>query len=245
MKAIGLTPQPGKSKTELVVKQKRCKTNVVVVLDLSGSMNGSKLNEAKQELSKLGQLLEEDDSLSIITFADTVLSAMNRRFKWQPKHGQVKRNTQFDETDLKKIVDRLHASGQTALYDAVSLAIQQTQLAAESDLKEHPDAEAYNYQLLVITDGKDNASRTANAASVNRSLLHPGIWGSKCHFSSCFVAIGEKAAKALQPCTTGLKYSVTVSDIEAGFKRLTETVAQIKTQTVQKLTKVQYETRGS
>jgi len=212
---------------EVVVKQKRRKTNVVVVLDLSGSMRGAKLDNAKSELNKLWLLLDKGDSLTIITFSTSVSVAMPRRFKWQPKEGQSKRDTQFDEADLRAIVSRLQADGQTALYDAVAAAMHLTQQASEADMREHPNADWHTYQLLVITDGANNCSRTATAASVNNTLLHPGGWAAKCHFSSCFVAIGAEAAGALAPCTAGLKHAVTVADIDAGFRRLTETVAQV------------------
>jgi hypothetical protein len=252
MQSMGMTAsKPEQSKTEVVVKQKRRKTNVVVVLDLSSSMNenivsksgqisGSKLDNAKSELNKLWHLLEKGDSLTIITFSNEVSVAMSRRFKWQPKEGQVKRDTQFDEADLRAVVSRLRASGMTALYDAVAAALQQTQQACEGDMLAHPNAEWHTYQLLVITDGDDNCSRTSNAASVNNTLLHPGSWAGKSHFSSCFVAIGAAAAAALAPCTAKLKHSVTVEDIDAGFRRLTETVAQVRTTTVQKLKKQGY-----
>jgi hypothetical protein len=169
---------------------------------------------------------------------------MPRRFKCELKEGQVKRETQFDEADLRRFVSALKISSGTALYDAVTVAMQMTQQAAEKDMAEHPNADRHTYQLLVITDGEDYSSKTATAASVNQILLHPGGWAGKCHFSSCFVAIGAQAAHALAPCTAELKHSATVADIDAGFRRLTETVAKIRTTTVQKVKKVGYSWGG-
>ena len=235
MQGMGFAVQPGSATTQQVaVKQKRRRTNVVVALDLSGSMYGNNLDSAKRELNKLWNLLEKGDSLAIITFASDVVFAMTRRIKFQPKEGSAASKTpaHFDEKDLRAVVSSLQAAGRTALYDAVALAMQETQQAAEKNMRDHPNADWHTYQLLVITDGLDNSSKSANASSVNSTLLRPGGWAGKCHFSSCFVAIGPEAAAALAPCTAGLKHSLTVSDIEAGFRRLTETVADIRTTTV-------------
>ena len=242
---LGFTQQSGPATTSQVdVKLKRRKTNVVVALDVSSSMRGSNFDNAKTELNKLWHLLEKGDSLTIITFSSTVQEAMPRRFKCELKEGQVKRETQFDEADLRRFVSALKISSGTALYDAVTVAMQMTQQAAEKDMAEHPNADRHTYQLLVITDGEDYSSKTATAASVNQILLRPGGWAGKCHFSSCFVAIGAQAARALAPCTAGLKHSFTVDDIDAGFRRLTETVAKIRTTTVQKVKKVGYSWGG-
>jgi uncharacterized protein YegL len=242
LQGMGMKPtSKGERKTEVLVKQKRRKTNVVVALDVGSSMAGANMEVAKLELKKLRHLLCKGDSLSILTFAAAVSVSMPRRFKWQPKDGQAKRETQFDERDLDCVIEGLQANGSTALYDALAAAIQVIQQTCESDMLQHPHSDWHTYQLLVITTGVDTCSKTASAASVNATLMHPGPWASKCHFSSCFVVVTPEAATALQPCLAGLKHAVTVTDIEAGFRRLTETVAEVKTTTVQKLKKSTFE----
>ena len=245
MGMVAVASKPEQSKTEMIVKQKRRKTNVIVALDISGSMRGEKMNNAKLELGKLWHLLDKGDSLTIVTFSGTVSVAMPRRFKCELKAGQTKRDTQFDEADFRAVIDALKVSHGTALYDAVAAALQLTQQACEDDMRKHPDSDWHTFQLLVITDGEDYSSTSATAASVNNTLLHPGAWAGKCRFSSCFVAIGAQAAHALAQCTAGLKHSVTVSDIDAGFRRLTETVAQVRTTTVQQLKKSAFAWGGS
>lgn len=238
LQGIGMKPtSKGERKTEVSVNQKRRNTNVVVALDVGGLMAGENMEVAKRELKKLWHLLCKGDSLSIITFAAAVSVVMPRRFKWQPKDGQSKRETQFDEGDIDRVIEGLQAQGSTALYEALAAVIQATQQTCEGDMMQHPHSDWHTHQLLVITAGVDTCSETASAASVNATLMRPGPWAGKCHFSTCFVVVTDAAARALQPCLAGLKHSVTVTDIEAGFRRLTETVAQVKTMTVQKLKK--------
>jgi uncharacterized protein YegL len=245
LQGLGFKAHSGAKATEQVtVKQKRRKTNVVVALDVSGSMRGRKIDNAKKELNKLWHLLEKGDSLAIITFHSAVSVAMPRRFKCELKPGQVKRDTQFDQADLQAFVAAVTVGNGTALYDAVAAAMLMTQQAAEQDMLDHPHADWHTFQLLVITDGEDFNSKTHTAASVNDALRRPGAWAGKCHFSSCFVAIGAEAAGALAACTAGLKHSLTVADIDAGFRRLTETVAQVKSTTVQKVKKTGFSWGG-
>lgn len=238
LQVLGFKAHAGAKTTEqIAVKQKRRKTNVVVALDVSSSMRGRKIDNAKKELNKLWELLEKGDSLTIITFDRAVAVAMPRRFKCELKPGQVKRDTQFDEADLQAFVAAVTIGHGTALYDAVAATMQMTQQAAEKDMLDHPHADWHTFQLLVITDGEDLHSKAHTAASVNDALRRPGAWAGRCHFSSCFVAIGAQAAHALAPCTAGLKHSLTVADIDAGFRRLTETVAEVRSTTVQKVKK--------
>lgn len=221
-------------KTDVSVKQKTRKTNVIAAVDVGRTMS---IEFARCELKKLWQLLNKGDSLSIITFAQGVDVAMRRSFKWLPKEGQLKRDTQFDEADLDRVIGGICSKGSTALYDSLMTALQLTQQACEIDMREHPNADWHTYQLLVITAGVDECSCTASAAAVNSALLRPGPWAGKCHFSTSFVAVGDTAAHALLSCTAGLKHSVIVSDVCAGFRRVTDTVAVVSTTSVQKMKK--------
>ena len=216
------------------------KTNVVVVLDLSGSMAGPLLEQAKAAILRLWDLLQRGDSLTIITFNTCVTTVMPRRYKFEPKPGQTKRDTQFVLADLQATVDGLRARGGTALYHALLQALAQTQAAAEADLKAHStNADAHTFQLFTITDGEDNASSTiscgSTAQAVNQLLQHPGAWAGKVRFSTCFVAIGSAAAAALQPCTQNLAHSLTVNNIDAGFRRIQDTIIRIRTVTTHDL----------
>jgi Mg-chelatase subunit ChlD len=221
------------------------KTNVTVVLDLSGSMGGRLLDQAKAAILRLWDLLQRGDSLTIITFNTAVTTVMPRRYKFEPKPGQTKRETQFVFADLESVVNGFDAEGGTALYHALLLALGQTQAAAEADIRAHPATpDAHTFQLFVITDGADNCSMKISARStaqaVNERLGNPGDWASTVNFSSCFVAIGADAAGALEPCTRGLETSLTVGNIDAGFRRIQDTIIKVRTVQTHELRKVSY-----
>jgi len=226
--------KPSQSQEKVTGVVSARKTNVVVVLDLSGSMGGRLLDQAKAAILRLWDLLQRGDSLTIITFNTKVATAMPRRYKFEPKPGQIKRDTQIVLADLETTLEGFRAQGGTALYHALLHALDQTQTAAEADLTAHPtNPDAHTFQLFAITDGADNSSTAislaSTAESVNQRLRTLGDWASKVQFSTCFVAIGSDAAASLQPCTRDLTNSLTVDNIDAGFRRIQDTIIRIRT----------------
>jgi hypothetical protein len=249
-------------KQQVDVKQFSRKTNVIVVLDLSGSMHDDafgRLTPAKAAIMRLWDLLQAGDSLTIIAFNTSVATVMPRRFKWEPKEGQVKRDTQFVHADLQAVVNGLQAGGGTALYHALLQAIEQTKTAAISDVAKSKSKAAsqksraldvHTFQLFVITDGMDEDSAGISPAStaqaVNQVLRHPGGWAGQVKFSSCFVALGDEAKRALAPCTNGLdpQHHHTVDNIAEGFRRVTDTIATVRVEQTQTFKKTSCSTGG-
>ena len=106
------------------------------LLDVSGSMAGSRLKESKDIFSSIFQDLKEEDRMAIISF-DT-----HAYFKLKPRPvGEIKR-----KGELPGILDRIFAEGRTALYDAIQLAVTQIR-----------DKEVRTV-INVLTDGEDNSS---------------------------------------------------------------------------------------
>ncbi len=246
----GFSSSAPASQQQVKVKNVSRKTNVVVALDLSGSMSDEafgRLTPAKSAIMQLWDVLVPGDSLTIITFNTEVTTVMPRSFKWEPKEGQVKRPTQFVRSDLEAVVNGLQASGGTALYHALLQAMQQTEAAAAADLLQ---SKSGTFQLFVITDGEDADSASISPAStahaVNKKLASPGGWAGKFRFSSCFVAMGAEAQRALSPCTRGLdpQHHHTVDNITDGFRRVTDTIATVRVQQTQTFTRSQITTGG-
>lgn len=108
--------------------------NISMVADISGSMSGSALSEAKTVMNSFlsGIQFQIGDKASLITFAD-----------------QVYTNIAFtsDYSQISGTINALGASGSTAFYDALYVAINQT--AMQSGAK----------CIIAFTDGMDNMSK--------------------------------------------------------------------------------------
>jgi Ca-activated chloride channel family protein len=118
---------------------KQCKkhANLVLVLDVSGSMSGEKLTAAKHGAAQLIELLGDQDQLTLLPFNDHVVFAGKNLLI----------GTQREEA--RRSVQSCFAGGGTALYDAVA--------AAQQHLDQQPDSDMIS-AMVVLSDGADTNS---------------------------------------------------------------------------------------
>jgi len=116
-------------------------TNIYLVVDVSGSMEGRKLQDAQEALlAFLDQIRGQSERVGLISFA-------SRPYEVVPL-------TQLGEgrSELELAIGRLTSGGSTALVDAVALALVK--------LNALEDSERIN-AIVVMTDGKENRSRNS------------------------------------------------------------------------------------
>jgi Ca-activated chloride channel family protein len=106
-------------------------TNVYLVVDVSGSMEGSKLDNAREALRVFVEQVKGDlEQVGLITFSSSANEVV--------------------PLAIVEAIDQLDARGDTALLDAVDLAYNQ--------LQSRGDTERIN-AIVVMTDGRENNSR--------------------------------------------------------------------------------------
>ena len=115
----------------------------MMVLDRSGSMNGEKIQQAREALRYVLGNLAERDLFNVVTYADTP----------DPLFGELQRATGQPLAEAKVFAAGVAAGGGTNIHDALATAL--GQLNVES-------AEP-NY-LLFLTDGLPTAGTTDEAA---------------------------------------------------------------------------------
>ncbi len=114
------------------------RTNVMLVVDTSGSMEGEKIQNVKEALSTfLDQIKSDNERVGLIEFSTDV----NERVKIS----ELTNN----RSALVRAVTTLEAGGNTALLDAVEAAYERLQALN--------DPSRIN-AIVVMTDGKENAS---------------------------------------------------------------------------------------
>ncbi|CDQ59440.1 unnamed protein product [Oncorhynchus mykiss] len=97
--------------------------DVIFVIDVSGSMIGTKIKQTKQAMSTILGDLREGDHFNIITFSDKVLT-------W--KKGRTVRATRNNVRDAKEFVKRIIAEGWTNINAALLSAAQLVNPSASS-----------------------------------------------------------------------------------------------------------------
>lgn len=114
-------------------------TNVFLVVDVSGSMSGEKLENARAGLLAFLEGMKGDtERVGLVQFSGSVGGMMPL--------GELGRN----RLALQTTIENLSAGGNTALLDAVA--------AAYGQLQGLGDGERIN-AIVVMTDGRENASR--------------------------------------------------------------------------------------
>ena len=113
----------------------RVPVSLGIVLDTSGSMAGSKIQEAQSALNRfLFDLLDKEDEIFLYRFSNFPVLLQG----WTS-----------DRQLLSRVLDRVSPNGGTAMYDAVSEAVP---LAQEGQFRKKA--------LVVISDGNDTGSQT-------------------------------------------------------------------------------------
>lgn len=115
------------------------KTNVVLVVDTSGSMQGEKLRNAKDALRTfLAAIPSDQERVGLVEFNSSIANVIELD------------TLQKDRAILTEHVNQLEAGGDTALLDAVRTAY--------SRLQREGDKDRIN-AIVAMTDGRENASK--------------------------------------------------------------------------------------
>lgn len=115
----------------------RKQVNLVMLLDVSGSMDGDKLNSLRQAAAQFVAQMAEDDYLSLVTFSAEATVVV--------EHARVGDERQR----LTSIITNLYAGGGTALFDAIGTG---AEVVARTT-----DPNTTNV-IIVLSDGQDTAS---------------------------------------------------------------------------------------
>jgi Ca-activated chloride channel family protein len=137
---------------------RRSPMNLCIVLDRSGSMEGAKLEKARQAAAMAVDKLGDDDIFSLVTYdSETNLLIAPERVG----------NNDHRE-DLKSRIHRIQAGGSTALHAGVVLGAKQ--------IRERFSKERVN-RVILLSDGLANVgpSSTSELARLGRELRGDGI----------------------------------------------------------------------
>ena len=196
--ALELPPPEITKGIQALWHQTKKKATVYLLLDTSGSMRGGAMTEARKGAEMFIKQMEREDQLQVVTFGKNV--APLGRF------GSVKDVGEL----LLKNIRGLSGEGNTRLYDAITLALQ--------EIAQHKAAqpEPRLYGIVVLSDGRDTSSRTSKHALLARL---PGNSDAAPESTKIFTIAygGEADQTTLQEiafASNGKLYEGTVENIE-------------------------------
>ena len=144
--------------------------DLVVVMDVSGSMRGDKITTARASLMQFVEKLHDKDRLQIILFSTDITTLTPLTDLGNKRQ------------DVLDSVSGIFEQGDTRLYDATLAAYQD--LLAEGD----PD---HIRAIVVLTDGRDTLSDESLGAVIDQINANAGEGGNAIKIFT--IAFGENA----------------------------------------------------
>eukprot|EP00421_Protoceratium_reticulatum_P058823 CAMPEP_0168491872 /NCGR_PEP_ID=MMETSP0228-20121227/69919_1 /TAXON_ID=133427 /ORGANISM="Protoceratium reticulatum, Strain CCCM 535 (=CCMP 1889)" /LENGTH=442 /DNA_ID=CAMNT_0008508621 /DNA_START=80 /DNA_END=1409 /DNA_ORIENTATION=- len=120
--------------------------SLAVVLDVSGSMQGSKLSSCKSAIAQLIEATEDDDKLSLVTYSDSTTTLFEG----------VRCGGNNARRDMRQQVSAIEAGGATNLYGG---------LLAGYRLLRH-QADAPNKHVILLSDGQVTAGSVRDTSAI-------------------------------------------------------------------------------
>ncbi|KAK6303311.1 hypothetical protein J4Q44_G00257650 [Coregonus suidteri] len=134
--------------------------DVIFVIDVSGSMIGTKIKQTKQAMSTILEDLREGDHFNIITFSDKVLT-------W--KKGCTVRATRNNVRDAKEFVKRIIAEGWTNINAALLSAAQLVNPSVSSPSSSSSGGARRVPLVIFLTDGEATIGVTSGDAILSNA----------------------------------------------------------------------------
>jgi len=164
--------------------------DIALVIDVSGSMEGEKIEQAKAAAQRFLDLLPPQNQITLITFNDTIMQ-QNELAPFE----QV-------EATVRGQIDAIVANGGTALYDAVAAAAQMLDQGEGNRIR----------AIVVLSDGQDTGSQTSlntltqlDRGEQNPLLIFPVAYGDDADISSLNTIARTSSTKVITGDESGIR----------------------------------------
>lgn len=115
--------------------------NLVMLVDTSGSMRGSKIENMKEAAAQFIEQMGDEDTLSIVEFYTVAELLVDQ--------ASIRENRE----QIKDVISQMESGGETVLFDAIG---EGSAVVASSNNPEASNA------MIILTDGQDTASTNFN-----------------------------------------------------------------------------------
>jgi Ca-activated chloride channel homolog len=163
--SIPALPSPNAAISKAVIdlfKITKRKATIMVVLDISGSMEGDKIRTARDSTVEFLRRLDPNDDVGVMVFNDYVTTFAEPARAGTAVEGLANR------------VSGLTADGSTNLYAAVCDAVQQLEQVKQSATEQRL------YGIVLLSDGEDTVEQiTANQMFTSCLPANPEVDGIK------------------------------------------------------------------
>ena len=122
------------------INYKRCKTDLICVIDSSSSMRGSKIHQVKESLKILIDLMEKDDRIALILFNKKAILFFD-----------LENLTKNNKIKLKEKIDTIETATGTNILSGLQFAVD-----ILKNEKENSTSESRVSSVILLSDGYDS-----------------------------------------------------------------------------------------
>jgi Ca-activated chloride channel family protein len=182
-------------------KQTKKPVDLMIVMDVSGSMRGEKIVTARASLLQFLELLDDRDRVEVILFSSEII----------PLAELSPMSVERDE--LMTRVSGIVEGGDTRLYDAVSFAYDELTAQGDAD---------HIRSIVVLSDGQDTHSLISQQQLLNEINRYSDEGGSSIKLFT--IGFGENADKdvlrSIAEPTGGKQYDATPENIHKIYQEI-------------------------
>lgn len=164
--------------------------DIALVIDVSGSMEGDKLEQARTAAQRFLDLLPPQNRITLVTFNDTI-TQQNELAPFEQVQAQVRGQ-----------INGMVAGGGTALYDAVAAAAKFLQQGDGNRIR----------AVVVLSDGQDTGSMISlndltqlDRGEQNPLLIFPVAYGDDADISSLNTIARASSTKVISGDESGIR----------------------------------------
>jgi len=207
-----------------------------LVIDVSGSMAGSRIAATMKGMKKLFDMHEPKDRIAFKVFDDKVIDLVGLK-----KKSDINWRKVVNDTTAKADV-----GGRTALYDAIAKAIETTNYSHVEKVSGR--SIPCQREIVVFTDGEDTASTEISLSQLkkimNTMTPHDNIRRKKLNITLIGAGVQPSYTRVLQDLCRGkncqyLPCSSAANAIKATFQQVQERIQLRITQKVQRVTEIE------
>ena len=123
-------------------EEKRVNADLICIIDVSGSMEGEKIEQVRESLKILIDMMEQKDRIALVLFSESAELLYDLNYLDEKNKSKV-----------KDLIEKIEAGGGTNIASGLEIAVE---ILKKEKKKENTDEEGRSSSIILLSDGCDN-----------------------------------------------------------------------------------------
>ena len=123
-------------------EEKRVNADLICIIDVSGSMEGEKIEQVRESLKILIDMMEQKDRIALVLFSESAELLYDLNYLDEKNKSKV-----------KDLIEKIEAGGGTNIASGLEIAVE---ILKKEKKKENTDEDGRSSSIILLSDGCDN-----------------------------------------------------------------------------------------